>query len=61
MRYDTARIRTALFIEDEVDKGYTAFFNHKPGATAEGDNLPDALRNLANALEALERFEKERP
>jgi len=58
-----AKIRQGQFtvlLREEEDGGYSAQCLELPGAISEGDNRPDALRNIREAIEGyLEAFPEE--
>ncbi len=45
-------------LESSSDGGYTVTISDRPGCISEGDTVPDALRNLAEAVELYDEPEE---
>ncbi len=44
---------TGIFVQDPIDKGFTAFFAQLPNIIAEGDNEEEATRNLIQTVQSV--------
>jgi predicted RNase H-like HicB family nuclease len=44
-------------LEPSADGGYTATISDRPGCISEGETVPEALRNLAEAIELFDEPE----
>ena len=42
---------TIVLSPDEEDGGYCASVNEMPGTHSQGDTIPEALKNIAEAIE----------
>ena len=45
-----------MLVEDEKIGGYTIFSNYLPSAVAEGETVQEALRNFADVVETMEKY-----
>lgn len=46
-----------ITLEPSDEGGYTATISDRPGCISEGETIPDALRNLAEAIELYDESE----
>jgi predicted RNase H-like HicB family nuclease len=49
---------TGIFVQDPIDKGFTAFFAQLPYIIAEGDNEQDATENLIQTVQTVFEHQK---
>lgn len=44
---------TGIFVQDPIDKGFTAFFAQLPNIIAEGDTEEEATKNLIQTVQTV--------
>jgi len=49
---------TGVFVQDPLDKGFTAFFAQLPNIIAEGDNEEEATKNLLQTVQTVFEHQK---